>query len=175
MVASSSSLSSLVPSALTSPVTAPKDLSFITELERLVSLPTGLSAAFESYTPPNRAEDQEEEVVWQARRKGKGRMRVEIEQVEDETQVDERLHCICQLRYDPEVGSCHLFSSASVEVLTDCIASKQRLMIACDVCENWYHPDCTGIPDGQMDLVDQFICPLCEKGVSLRFQSSSSR
>jgi hypothetical protein len=39
-------------------------------------------------------------------------------------------------------------------------------MIACDRCENWFHPDCLKFT-GSIDLVDQFICPTCESGKSL--------
>lgn len=35
-------------------------------------------------------------------------------------------------------------------------------MIACDKCENWYHLDCIHIDDKKIDLVDQFICPVCQ-------------
>lgn len=36
----------------------------------------------------------------------------------------------------------------------------------CFRCENWYHLDCVKIPEAQVELVDQFICPLCEDSAS---------
>jgi len=34
-------------------------------------------------------------------------------------------------------------------------------MIACDRCDEWYHMNCLNMPDLEVDLVDQFICPVC--------------
>ena len=28
-------------------------------------------------------------------------------------------------------------------------------------CDEWYHTSCVHMPDLEIDLVDQFICPLC--------------
>lgn len=33
-------------------------------------------------------------------------------------------------------------------------------------CEDWYHPECVQIPEAHVELVDQFICPNCEKSTS---------
>lgn len=33
-------------------------------------------------------------------------------------------------------------------------------------CENWYHLDCVAIPEDKVELVDQFVCPVCESGRS---------
>ena len=30
-------------------------------------------------------------------------------------------------------------------------------------CEDWYHPECVQIPEAHVELVDQFVCPNCEK------------
>ncbi|EGO04679.1 hypothetical protein SERLA73DRAFT_68353 [Serpula lacrymans var. lacrymans S7.3] len=51
---------------------------------------------------------------------------------------DNKLYCICNTRYDED-----------------------RIMIACDRCDEWYHSSCVGMTDYEVDLVDQFICPLC--------------
>ncbi|KAI0033155.1 hypothetical protein K488DRAFT_48234 [Vararia minispora EC-137] len=56
---------------------------------------------------------------------------------EDEEDED-KLYCICKTSYDDE-----------------------KVMIACDRCDEWYHPTCVNMPDLEVDLVDQFICPLC--------------
>lgn len=57
---------------------------------------------------------------------------------------DDRIYCVCQQLYDPE-----------------------RMMIACDRCDNWYHNDCVGIDDDDVEIVDQFICPNCASSPSL--------
>lgn len=39
-------------------------------------------------------------------------------------------------------------------------------MIACDFCDEWYHAACLGIADEAVELIDQFVCPECEKSTS---------
>ncbi|KAI0963525.1 hypothetical protein AcW1_000576 [Taiwanofungus camphoratus] len=51
---------------------------------------------------------------------------------------DDKLYCICKTSYDED-----------------------RVMIACDRCDEWYHTQCVNMPDLEVDLVDQFICPPC--------------
>lgn len=31
-------------------------------------------------------------------------------------------------------------------------------------CDNWFHLDCMQIWDDRVELVDQFVCPLCASG-----------
>ncbi|KAI0094661.1 hypothetical protein BDY19DRAFT_34933 [Irpex rosettiformis] len=57
---------------------------------------------------------------------------------EEEPVVDDKLYCICKTKYDED-----------------------RVMIACDRCDEWYHTQCVNMPDLEVDLVDQFICPIC--------------
>ncbi|KAF7791898.1 hypothetical protein EIP86_002922 [Pleurotus ostreatoroseus] len=52
--------------------------------------------------------------------------------------ADDKLYCICKTSYDED-----------------------RVMIACDRCDEWYHTSCVNMPDLEVDLVDQFICPVC--------------
>ena len=42
------------------------------------------------------------------------------------------------------------------------IAEDDRVMIACDQCDEWFHTNCLQIPDEAVDRVDTFICPDCE-------------
>ncbi|EIW86670.1 hypothetical protein CONPUDRAFT_161369 [Coniophora puteana RWD-64-598 SS2] len=51
---------------------------------------------------------------------------------------EDKLYCICKTHYDED-----------------------RVMIACDRCDEWYHTQCVKMPDLEVDLVDQFICPIC--------------
>ncbi|GAA93588.1 uncharacterized protein L969DRAFT_95766 [Mixia osmundae IAM 14324] len=63
----------------------------------------------------------------------------------EEDEKDDRLYCICQQLYDPEL-----------------------MMIACDKCDGWYHTDCVHIRDADVELVDFFCCPLCEASSDLK-------
>jgi PHD-finger len=62
-------------------------------------------------------------------------MEVEVEEV---VQQDDRLYCLCKTPYEEE-----------------------KIMIACDRCDEWYHPACVGMVEAEVDLVDQFICASC--------------
>ena len=59
-------------------------------------------------------------------------------EVKEEIQQDDRLYCLCKTPYEED-----------------------KIMIACDRCDEWYHPGCVGMPEVEVDLVDQFICSLC--------------
>ncbi|KAF8898695.1 hypothetical protein BD779DRAFT_1464807 [Infundibulicybe gibba] len=70
---------------------------------------------------------------------------------EEEEQVaadEDKLYCVCKTRYDED-----------------------RFMIACDRCDEWYHTQCVHMPDSEVDLVDQFICPICIDTVSVRVEA----
>ncbi|TRM66380.1 hypothetical protein BD626DRAFT_487620 [Schizophyllum amplum] len=70
----------------------------------------------------------------------------ETEKEED----DDRLYCICRTLYDENLN-----------------------MIACDRCDDWYHTICVDLADHEVELVDQFICPLCiEKHPKLHLQTT---
>ncbi|QRV85801.1 SET domain-containing protein [Ceratobasidium sp. AG-Ba] len=64
--------------------------------------------------------------------------KVAIVEPQEEEEEDNRLYCICKTKYDEE-----------------------RSMIACDRCDDWYHPSCVKLPETDIDLIDQFVCPLC--------------
>jgi len=76
---------------------------------------------------------------------------VELDDAEEG--MEDKLYCICKTRYDDE-----------------------RVMIACDRCDEWYHTSCVNMPDLEVDLVDQFICPLCvEKNPHLDLRTTWKR
>ncbi|KAI0361670.1 hypothetical protein OH77DRAFT_1417942 [Trametes cingulata] len=63
----------------------------------------------------------------------------EVEEEEEEV-VDDKLYCICKTSYDED-----------------------KVMIACDRCDEWYHTQCLKMNDLEVDLIDQFVCPPCIK------------
>jgi hypothetical protein len=36
--------------------------------------------------------------------------------------------------------------------------------VSCDRCQNWYHIACIGVAEEDIGLLDQYVCPVCEKG-----------
>ncbi|GAA5879901.1 hypothetical protein JCM8547_005314 [Rhodosporidiobolus lusitaniae] len=111
-----------------------------------------LPAAFTDYRPPkggkpqddSDSDDEETRRRERAKRaaaasRGKRRRRGDDDEEEDSEEKDDRLYCVCRKLYDPE-----------------------RMMIACDKCEEWYHVDCVGIAEDAVELVDLFICPNCQ-------------
>ncbi|KAI9063027.1 hypothetical protein FKP32DRAFT_1652056 [Trametes sanguinea] len=60
------------------------------------------------------------------------------EEEESEEEVDDKLYCICKTHYDED-----------------------KVMIACDRCDEWYHTQCLNMNDLEVDLIDQFVCPPC--------------
>ncbi|KAF9531961.1 hypothetical protein CPB83DRAFT_848107 [Crepidotus variabilis] len=69
---------------------------------------------------------------------------------DEEPEDDNKLYCLCKTKYD-----------------------EGRFMIACDRCDEWYHTQCVNMPDLEVDLVDQFICPSCvEKNPHLNLQTT---
>lgn len=69
---------------------------------------------------------------------GKGILEAGAEGVEKDVIMDDKLYCVCKTSYDED-----------------------RVMIACDRCDEWYHTQCVNMPDLEVDLVDQFFCPPC--------------
>ncbi|KAJ3511298.1 hypothetical protein NLJ89_g4178 [Agrocybe chaxingu] len=74
----------------------------------------------------------------------------EEEEDSDAANDDDKLYCVCKTKYDED-----------------------RFMIACDRCDDWYHTQCVNMPDLEVDLVDQFICPPCiDKNSHLNLQTT---
>ncbi|KAF8710840.1 hypothetical protein RHS03_01744, partial [Rhizoctonia solani] len=64
--------------------------------------------------------------------------KVSVSEPQEELEEDTRLYCVCKTRYD-----------------------ENKVMIACDRCDDWYHPNCVNLAEFDVDLIDQFVCPLC--------------
>jgi hypothetical protein len=76
-----------------------------------------LAGASPTPTVASDASDYEERTTNSRQRKGKEKEKV-VAAEEEEDEVDDRLYCVCRQLYDPE-----------------------RMMIACDRCDNWFHTD----------------------------------
>lgn len=60
-----------------------------------------------------------------------------------------RLYCLCRKNYGTHAPR-----------LT---AEDERVMIACDHCDEWYHATCVQIKEDHVSLIDTFVCPPCEQ------------
>ena len=48
--------------------------------------------------------------------------------------------------------------------LADCLRARAddgSMMIACDVCDNWYHPTCLAKHHIPQSADETFVCPMC--------------
>ena len=48
--------------------------------------------------------------------------------------------------------------------LEDCKRNRVEdgsFMVGCDICDNWYHGDCVGVPKDEANLLDSYLCPNC--------------
>ncbi|CAH8534268.1 unnamed protein product [Schistosoma turkestanicum] len=56
-----------------------------------------------------------------------------------ELKANEMLYCLCRTPYEPT-----------------------RVYIACDRCDEWYHPECVGLtPEQAVNHTDTYLCPTC--------------
>ena len=51
---------------------------------------------------------------------------------------DVKLYCVCRQAYDDD-----------------------RLMMACDVCDEWFHASCMRVAEHEVELIDTFVCAPC--------------
>ena len=59
---------------------------------------------------------------------------------------DENLYCLCQTKYTKDSDS----------------------MLACDLCEQWYHIKCQDLSEQSATLLDRFICKICQANTEER-------
>ncbi|CAH8863003.1 unnamed protein product [Trichobilharzia szidati] len=58
-----------------------------------------------------------------------------------ELKANEMLYCVCRTPYEPT-----------------------RVYIACDGCDEWYHPECVGLtPEEAVNHEDTYLCPTCRE------------
>ncbi|CAH8574851.1 unnamed protein product [Heterobilharzia americana] len=74
-----------------------------------------------------------------------------------ELQANEMLYCVCRTPYEPT-----------------------RVYIACDGCDEWYHPECVGLtPEEAVNHPDTYLCPACrelsQRKSSMTTKKSSGR
>jgi COMPASS component SPP1 len=73
---------------------------------------------------------------------------------DEDKENDDKVYCICRSHY--EEG----------RVMIACDRCVSQLFALCQYsktysCDDWYHMSCLGMPDLEVDLVDQFFCPVC--------------
>ena len=53
----------------------------------------------------------------------------------EEEDEDDKLYCLCQQKY-----------------------VEGEVMLACEKCDEWYHPKCLGISEEEADKLDNWMC-----------------
>ena len=94
--------------------------------------------------------------------------------------ADDKLYCICKTSYDEDrvMIACDRCVSVSLVPLPQPLPVAPRLWLIvwlttfvcavyCCRCDEWYHTSCVNMPDLEVDLVDQFICPVCIASTSI--------
>jgi hypothetical protein len=66
---------------------------------------------------------------------------------------------------DDEVPVGNKTDNESDEVYCLCRRPQQgdEPMIGCDVCDEWYHFECVGLTLQDAQLIDRYVCPVCER------------
>nr|VWO96782.1 N/A [Ganoderma boninense] len=95
--------------------------------------------AVSAATGPSRSRSASE-MPMPAEPAAKSKTQPQEEEESGDEAVDDKLYCICKTNYDED-----------------------KVMIACDRCDEWYHTQCLDMDDLEVDLIDQFVCPLCIK------------
>jgi COMPASS component SPP1 len=67
---------------------------------------------------------------------------------------DNKLYCVCRSKYNAD----------RVMIACDRYADFPFMIHSSDIsrrCDDWYHTQCVNMPDLEIELVDQFVCPVC--------------
>ncbi|GMH40234.1 hypothetical protein BSKO_08138 [Bryopsis sp. KO-2023] len=84
----------------------------------------------------------------------------------------------CRFFYSPSSGE---FSPDDVPVFCLCEMpyNPDRVMIACDKCDEWFHPECLGLSKGEVDQVvrssQPFVCPQCVAQLAPETEEANDR
>lgn len=56
-----------------------------------------------------------------------------------------------------------VFKSVSIDLYCVCRGPERTPMASCDVCMNWFHPDCVSIPNDVFEVEEvHWLCPSCK-------------
>ncbi|OCF57603.1 hypothetical protein L486_05062 [Kwoniella mangroviensis CBS 10435] len=58
------------------------------------------------------------------------------------------IYCVCRKPYNEE--------------------EDEVMMVGCESCDNWFHPNCVGLTDEMVDALDVYICKSCERSTHQR-------
>ena len=87
-----------------------------------------------------------------------------------EREAASNLSCTrCNFKFRSQHGLNRHQSSAHPYCVPGCLRHRRddrSLMIGCDACDGWYHPDCLGVvpPDAEVDDDTPWVCPACSGG-----------
>jgi len=111
------------------------------------------------------------------KRKPEGKAIVEVEEDEEEVVEKKRAKPARQPAEAPVTATAKTTGSPpSTEVFCVCRQPYQSgvFMIACDLCHEWYHPECIDLTDQQALALDEFTCEKCGANASAESKSSSN-
>lgn len=84
------------------------------------------------------------------------------------TQMTPKIVCICKKQYDPSkfVFLLHFTSKRNIHTLSGLFTFFPphlfyRLMVGCDTCAKWFHPECVSLNETQVQSMEKFMCPDC--------------
>ena len=92
------------------------------------------------------------------------------QQKRKEREAASNLSCTrCNFKFRSLNGLKRHQSSAHPYCVPGCLRHRRddrSLMIGCDACDGWYHPDCLGVvpPDAEVDDDTPWVCPACSGG-----------
>ena len=92
------------------------------------------------------------------------------QQKRKEREAGSNLSCTrCNFKFRSLNGLKRHQSSAHPYCVPGCLRHRRddrSLMIGCDACDGWYHPDCLGVvpPDAEVDDDTPWVCPACSGG-----------
>nr|GMC89802.1 chromatin remodeling protein EBS-like [Ipomoea batatas] len=77
-----------------------------------------------------------------------------------------------RFEYNAKTGAC---KPGRVEVFCKCrmpYNPDHYFMLQCDKCNEWFHPRCVGMSNGEANKLDTYVCENCESGKRIRKRPS---